>query len=65
MESFVQNRPSEWPALDKIAWLFFCATCVYLASLQPYVVLIPGERGHVFAGLLCACALPSLCRPHG
>lgn len=42
---------------DTIAWLLFCATCVYLVSLQPYVVLIPGERGNIFAGFVCAVTL--------
>ena len=41
-------------AADKIVWLLFCVTCAYLAFLQPYVELIPGERANVFPGFLCA-----------
>lgn len=39
---------------ERIAWLVFCLTCVQLAFLHPYVVLIPGERANVFSGVLCA-----------
>ena len=35
------------------------ATCLQLAFLQPYVVVLPGERTNVFSGLLCAVALVS------
>ena len=39
---------------EKLVWLLFCAACAYLAFLQPYVELIPGERANVFPGFLCA-----------
>jgi hypothetical protein len=42
---------------EKIAWFLFCLTCFYMASLEPYVVLVPGERGNVFAGFMCAVTL--------
>lgn len=38
-------------------WVFICATCLQLTLLQPYVVVIPGERTNVFSGMLCAAAL--------
>ncbi len=39
------------------AWLLFCLTCVYLAFLKPYFVIVPGDRTNVAAGVLCAVAL--------
>jgi hypothetical protein len=42
---------------QKIIWLLFCATSLQLAFLQPYLVLIPGERANLFSGLLCALTL--------
>ena len=39
---------------EKLVWLLFCAACAYLAFLQPYVALIPGERANVFPGFVCA-----------
>lgn len=39
---------------ENLVWLLFCAACAYLAFLQPYVALIPGERANVFPGFLCA-----------
>jgi hypothetical protein len=42
---------------ETLAWAFFLATTVHLAFLQPYVVLIPGERANVFSGMLCAISL--------
>jgi hypothetical protein len=38
-------------------WVLFCATCLQLTLLQPYIVLIPGERANLFSGVLCAAAL--------
>jgi hypothetical protein len=38
-------------------WVLFCATCLQLTLLKPYVVLIPGERANVFSGMLCAATL--------
>jgi hypothetical protein len=44
---------------EKLVWIIFVATCLQLAFLQPYVVVLPGERTNVFSGLLCAVALVS------
>lgn len=44
---------------EKLVWTIFVATCLQLAFLQPYVVILPGERTNVFSGLLCAVALVS------
>ena len=41
----------------KAAWIVFCLTCVQLAFLSPYVVVIPGERANVFSAILCAVSL--------
>jgi hypothetical protein len=38
-------------------WGLFCATCLQLTLLKPYIVLIPGERANLFSGLLCAVTL--------
>ncbi len=38
-------------------WGLFCATCLQLTLLKPYVVLIPGERANLFSGLLCSVTL--------
>lgn len=46
---------------QKIAWLFFCATCLQVAFLFPDVVIMPGERAKVFSGLLCALTLVACC----
>ncbi|MHC1745037.1 MAG: O-antigen ligase family protein [Syntrophobacteraceae bacterium] len=56
---------SDWlsrrsPARE-IPFLLFCATCLQLAFLHPYLVLIPGERANLFSGLLCALALGAAC----
>ena len=42
---------------EKIIWLFFAATSIQLAFLQPYVTLVPGERTNLFSGLLCFLSL--------
>jgi hypothetical protein len=42
---------------ETFAWILFCATSVHLAFLQPYIVIIPGERGKVLSGLFCAISL--------
>jgi len=42
---------------EKIIWVFFGATCLQLAFLQPYVVLIAGERANLFSGVLCFLTL--------
>ncbi|MFH1596343.1 MAG: O-antigen ligase family protein [Pseudomonadota bacterium] len=44
-----------------LAWILFYATSFQLAFLQPYVVLIPGERANLFSGLLCALSLGATC----
>ena len=45
----------------EIPFVLFCATCLQLAFLKPYVVMIPGERANLFSGLLCALALGAAC----
>jgi hypothetical protein len=42
---------------EKTVWLLFCATCIQLAFLEPWLLLIPGERANVFSGELCAITL--------
>ena len=42
---------------EKVIWLFFAATSIQLAFLQPYVVLAPGQRVNLFSGLLCFLSL--------
>jgi hypothetical protein len=44
-----------------LAWLLFYATSFQLAFLQPYVVLIPGERANLFSGVLGALSLGATC----
>ena len=36
---------------EKVIWLFFAATSIQLAFLQPYVVLVTGEGTNLFSGL--------------
>lgn len=45
------NRMESWG--ETAAWVLFCATSLHLAFLQPYLVIIPGERAKVLSGLLC------------
>ena len=45
------------PRTQKVMWTFFGATCLQLAFLQPYIVLVPGERANLFSGLLCFVTL--------
>jgi hypothetical protein len=42
---------------EKIIWLCFAATSAQLAFLQPYLILVPGERTNLFSGLLCLLTL--------
>lgn len=42
---------------EKITWLFFGATSLQLAFLQPYIILAPGERTNLFSGVLCFLTL--------
>ena len=42
---------------EKVIWLFFAATSIQLAFLQPYVTLVAGERTNLFSGLLCFLTL--------
>ena len=51
--------PTRLTIAEKLVWIIFVATCLQLAFLQPYVVVLPGERTNVFSGLLCAVALVS------
>ncbi len=45
-----EAKVSYW---ETFAWILFCATSLHLAFLQPYIVIIPGERSKVFGALLC------------
>ncbi len=45
---------------EKVLWFCFAATCCQLVFLQPSVVLVPGERANLFAGLLCAVNLATV-----
>ncbi len=45
------------PFRRNVLWVLFCATCLQLTLLNPYIVLIPGERANLFSGLLCAATL--------
>ena len=45
------------PRAQKIIWMLFGFTCLQLAFLQPYIVLVPGERANLFSGLLCFLTL--------
>lgn len=42
---------------ETVPWLIFCALCLHLAFLCPYVILFPGSRVNVLSGLLCAVPL--------
>jgi O-Antigen ligase len=42
---------------EKVIWLFFAATSLQLAFLQPYITLAPGVRTNLFSGLLCFLTL--------
>ncbi|MCL4502545.1 MAG: O-antigen ligase family protein [Deltaproteobacteria bacterium] len=42
---------------EKIAWLAFGAASLQLAFLQPYIILVPGERTNLFSGALCLLSL--------
>ena len=42
---------------EKITWLFFGATSLQLAFLQPYIILVPGEHSNLFSALLCFLSL--------
>lgn len=48
-----KNNETTAPS-ERVVWLIFCLVSVQLAFLQPYIVLVPGERANVFSGLLCA-----------
>ena len=42
---------------EKVIWLFFAATSIQLAFLQPYIILVPGEHSNLFSALLCFLSL--------
>jgi O-antigen ligase len=42
---------------EKIVWVVFIGTCIQLAFLEPWLLLIPGERANFFSGQLCAITL--------
>ncbi len=41
----------------RIAWLAFAIVCFQSTFLEPSMVLIPGQRANVFAGVFCGLAL--------
>jgi hypothetical protein len=41
----------------RIAWVAFAVVCFQSTFLEPSMVLIPGQRANVFAGLFCVLAL--------
>jgi hypothetical protein len=41
----------------RLAWLAFAFTCFQATFLEPSLVLIPGQRANVFAGILCGLTL--------
>ncbi len=45
------------PRSEKIIWILFAATSIQLVFLQPFIILVPGERTNLFSGLLCFLAL--------
>ncbi len=42
---------------EKFVWGLFCFTCFQVAFLNPYVLVIPGERTNLFSGFLCLVTL--------
>ncbi len=56
-QNYRQDSATGANIADKLVWLFFCAACAYLAFLQPYIALIPGEKADVFPGFVCAITL--------
>jgi hypothetical protein len=42
---------------EKIIWVLFAGTSAQLTFQQPYLILAPGERTNLFAGLLCLLTL--------
>jgi hypothetical protein len=42
---------------ETAAWILFCATSVHLTYLQPFIIIIPGERAKVISGLFCGLSL--------
>lgn len=42
---------------EKIIWALFAATSFQLVFLQPYIILVPGERTNLFSGVLCFLTL--------
>lgn len=51
------STPGRVPYGETAAWILFCATSVHLAYLQPFIIIIPGERAKVVSGLFCALSL--------
>jgi hypothetical protein len=48
---------SSAPWSFRIAWVAFAVVCFQSTFLEPSMVLIPGQRANVFAGLFCCLAL--------
>jgi hypothetical protein len=42
---------------EKLVWGLFCFTCFQVAFLNPYVLVIPGQRSNLFSGFLCLLTL--------
>jgi O-Antigen ligase len=49
-------RTEQWfdtPLRTIFVWGLFCLTCLHMILLEPYAILIPGERTNLFSGLGC------------
>jgi hypothetical protein len=42
---------------EKIIWIFFAGTSAQLTFHNPYLILVPGERTNLLAGVLCLLTL--------
>jgi O-antigen ligase len=42
---------------EKVLWIFFAGTSAQLTFHNPYLILVPGERTNLLAGLLCLLTL--------
>jgi hypothetical protein len=51
------GAPRPMSRAEKIIWILFAATSAQLTFQQPYLILVPGERTNLFAGLLCLLTL--------
>jgi hypothetical protein len=51
------SASSKISVTETVPWLIFCAICLHLAFLWPYVILFPGSRVNAFSGVLSALPL--------